>query len=175
MKRKFRIPVTWALAYDYVVEAESEQDAIDQVDNMDLPKDGDAEYVDGSFEVNHDCIQEVTPIFVFGSNLAGIHGLGAARTAHEKFGAIMGQGVGLMGSSYGIPTKDKELKVLPLDKIKKHIDTFITFAKSQPYLEFYVTKVGCGLAGYTEDEMAPLFEGCPKNCELRFFKEEELL
>ena len=85
-------------------------------------------------------------VFVFGSNEAGRHGLGAAKLAREKFGAVTGIGVGLRGNSYAIPTKDAELRILPLERIAQYVDDFIEFAKSNPALQFNVTEVGCGLA-----------------------------
>ena len=91
-------------------------------------------------------------IFVFGSNLAGSHGGGAARLAYERFGAIWGQGVGLQGQSYGIPTMHGGVEA-----IRPYVDEFIEFAKQHPELTFLVTKVGCGIAGFTVREMAPLF------------------
>ena len=91
-------------------------------------------------------------IFVFGSNLAGAHGGGAARIAYEKFGAIWGQGVGLQGQSYGIPTMHGGT-----DKIKPYVDQFIEFASQHPEYTFLVTKIGCGIAGFIIGEMAPLF------------------
>ena len=97
-------------------------------------------------------------IFVFGSNLAGIHGRGAALSALKKFGAIYGQGIGLQGRSYGIPTKDEKIKTLPLDTIEKHIVDFIDFSKTRPDLEFLVTQVGCGLAGYSVDQISFIFK-----------------
>ena len=84
-------------------------------------------------------------IFVFGSNEAGRHGKGAAKTA-IKWGAIYGQGEGLQGRTYGIPTKNKDIKTLPISDIKKYVDRFIQFAKDSPKNIFLVTEVGCGLA-----------------------------
>lgn len=92
-------------------------------------------------------------IFVFGSNLQGMHGGGAARIAYEKFGAIWGQGVGLQGQSYGIPTMHGGV-----DVIKPYVDEFIEFAKSHPEMTFLVTRIGCGIAGFRDEEIAPLFE-----------------
>ena len=92
-------------------------------------------------------------IFVFGSNLAGMHGGGAAYIAYRKFGAIMGQGVGLQGQSYGIPTMQGGVET-----IKPYVDDFIEFAKAHPELTFLVTRIGCGIAGFTDDEIAPLFK-----------------
>jgi hypothetical protein len=95
-------------------------------------------------------------IFVFGSNYAGRHGKGAALQA-VKFGAIRGQGVGLMGKTYGIATKDRNLKVLPLESIKKQIAKFLDFARENKQFRFLVTPIGCGLAGYRPRQIAPLF------------------
>lgn len=91
-------------------------------------------------------------IFVFGSNLKGLHGGGAARLAYERFGAIWGQGVGLQGSCYGIPTMHGGV-----DAIKPYVDEFIEFAKNHTESTFLVTKIGCGIAGFKEEEIAPLF------------------
>ena len=91
-------------------------------------------------------------VFVFGSNLAGSHGGGAAYVAWRKFGAIMGQGVGLQGQSYGIPTMQGGVET-----IKPYVDEFIAFAKEHPELFFYVTRIGCGIAGFRDEEIAPLF------------------
>ena len=92
-------------------------------------------------------------IFVFGSNLEGMHGGGAARIAYEEFGAIWGKGVGLQGQSYGIPTMHGGV-----DVIKPYVDEFVNFAKSHPELKFLVTRIGCGIAGFTDEEIAPLFK-----------------
>ena len=92
-------------------------------------------------------------IFVFGSNLSGMHGGGAAWVAYRKFGAIMGQGVGLQGQSYGIPTMQGGVET-----IRPYVDEFIEFAKKNPDLTFLVTPIGCGLAGFRDEEIAPLFE-----------------
>ncbi len=94
-------------------------------------------------------------IFVFGSNLQGMHGGGAARLAYNKFGAIWGQGVGLQGQSYGIPTMHGGI-----DAIKPYVDEFIEFARSHPELTFLVTRIGCGIAGFRDEEIAPLFKEC---------------
>lgn len=92
-------------------------------------------------------------IFVFGSNLDGLHGGGAARIAYDKFGAIWRQGVGLQGQSYGIPTMHGGV-----DVIKPYVDEFINFAKSHPEFKFLVTRIGCGIAGFNDKEIAPLFK-----------------
>ena len=96
-------------------------------------------------------------IFVFGSNLAGIHGAGAARYARENHGAIMGQGIGLQGSSYALPTKGVNISFMPLEDIGRHVAAFIQFTKIRPDLTFRVTRVGCGLAGFKDTDIAPLF------------------
>ena len=99
-------------------------------------------------------ITELQPneIFVFGSNLQGMHAGGAARLACSKFGAIMGQGVGLQGSCYAIPTMQGGV-----DTIRPYVDEFIAFAKQHPELTFLVTRIGCGIAGFRDEEISPLF------------------
>jgi hypothetical protein len=110
--------------------------------------------------------KEEAMIFVFGSNLAGRHGKGAALFAKRYHGAVYGQGAGLQGNSYGIPTKDSNLKTLHLFVIDHHVRDFIEFAEANPDMTFQVTKIGCGLAGYKEADIAPLFQGAPYNCQL---------
>lgn len=111
-------------------------------------------------------------VFVFGSNEAGRHGKGAALSARLHYGAIYGQGVGPQGNSYAIPTKDRKLRVLPLEQIARHIIDFLTYAGEHPELQFNVTDVGCGYAGYGPDEIAPLFKQAPDNCHFteRFYQ-----
>lgn len=101
-----------------------------------------------------DYITDLKPdeVFVFGSNLAGMHGGGAARVAFRQFGAVMGCGVGLRGQSYAIPTMQGGV-----DTIKPYVDDFIAFAKAHSELFFYVTRIGCGIAGFKDKEIAPLF------------------
>lgn len=96
---------------------------------------------------------EENEVFVFGSNLGGFHGGGAARAAMKLFGAIWGQGVGLQGQSYAIPTMQGGVET-----IKPFVDEFIAFAQSRPDLFFYVTRIGCGIAGFRDEEIAPLFD-----------------
>lgn len=105
-------------------------------------------------------------IFVFGSNLAGRHGAGAALFARKHRGAKYGQGIGRQGQSYAIPTKDGDLGTLPLEEIAKHVADFITYARANPKFEFEVTAIGTGLAGYSHTEIAPMFAGAPDNCKL---------
>ena len=92
-------------------------------------------------------------IFVFGSNLAGAHGGGAARLAYRKFGAVWGEGVGLHGRTYAIPTMQGGVQT-----IKPYVDEFIRFAKEHPSLTFLVTRIGCGIAGFQDRDIAPLFK-----------------
>ncbi len=103
-------------------------------------------------------------IFTFGSNLSGIHGAGAARYALEKKGAQMGNGIGLQGRSYALPTKGFDISFMTLIQVEVYVDAFKNFALHNPDLEFQVTQVGCGLAGFTKEQIAPLFKGSPSNC-----------
>ena len=103
-------------------------------------------------------------IFVFGSNLRGIHGAGAAAYAREHHGAVMGVGHGRTGDSYAIPTKDTRIDTLPLRSIRIFMKHFIEYATQHPELSFQVTAIGCGLAGYTPEQIAPMFKGAPSNC-----------
>lgn len=105
--------------------------------------------------VTPECITELAEneIFVFGSNLAGHHAGGAARIARKKFGAISGKGVGLQGQSYAIPTMQGGVET-----IKPYVDDFIQFAKEHKEFVFLVTRIGCGIAGFNDTEIAPLFK-----------------
>jgi hypothetical protein len=105
-------------------------------------------------------------IFVFGSNKAGRHGKGAALCAMREHGAIYGKGEGHFGNSYAIPTKDQYIVTLPLDKIYDHVKKFIAYANAHPELTFSVTRIGCGLAGYKDHQIAPMFRDAPNNCQL---------
>jgi hypothetical protein len=96
---------------------------------------------------------EPEEIFVFGSNLEGNHAGGAARVALERFGAIMGQGVGIQGQSYAIPTMQGGIET-----IKPYVDQFIDLAWEWDQNTFYITRIGCGIAGFTDEEIAPLFD-----------------
>jgi len=97
-------------------------------------------------------------IFVFGSNLAGVHGAGAALIAKQKFGAVQGKGIGHYGMSYAIPTKDRFIRTLKLHEIEPHIDYFCQYTRENQNLEFFITRVGCGLAGYKDSDIAPFFK-----------------
>lgn len=101
-----------------------------------------------------DMIKSLAPneVFVFGSNLAGMHGGGAARIARLYFGAVMGNGDGIQGQSYAIPTMQGGV-----DTIRPYVDKFIAYARQHPDRQFLVTRIGCGIAGFSPDEIAPLF------------------
>jgi hypothetical protein len=103
-------------------------------------------------QINHEKM-----VFVFGSNLAGRHGKGAALTAKRFFGAVDGVGIGFSGHSYALPTKDARIETLPLSAIEEQVERFLAFAAETPSLEFMVTRVGCGLAGYSDGEISALF------------------
>lgn len=110
--------------------------------------------IDISSRITPERISRLEPgeIFVFGSNLHGMHGGGAARIAFLHFGAVMGQGVGLQGQSYGIPTMQGGTET-----IAPYVDEFIDFAQQHPEMRFLVTRIGCGIAGFSPEEIAPLF------------------
>lgn len=110
-------------------------------------------------------------VLVFGSNLAGRHGKGAALEARYRWGAIYGQGSGRQGQSYAIPTKysvgsGHRLQSLALGEIAGYVALFLGYAREHPDDVFYVTRIGCGLAGYSDLDIAPLFRGAPENCLL---------
>ena len=105
-------------------------------------------------------------VFVFGSNLAGRHGKGAALCARQQHGAIYGKGIGRQGNSYAIPTKGQNLEVLPLRVIRRHVYDFCEYAFHHPEDIFNVTAIGCGLAGYVPDQIAPMFVDHPDNVRL---------
>lgn len=101
-------------------------------------------------------------IFVFGSNLAGRHGAGAAKAAMQ-FGAIYGVGTGRQNQTYAIPTKCRRLRPLKIEQITPYVDEFLAYAKTNSKLYFYISRVGCGLAGHKDFQIAPLFQELP-NC-----------
>jgi hypothetical protein len=103
-------------------------------------------------------------IFVFGSNLGGRHGKGAALEAKNHWGAVCGVGSGSRGQSYAIPTKDRRLRTLPLRLIGGYIDMFCLYASYYPELTFLVTAVGCGLAGFAIEDILPFWKNAPPNC-----------
>lgn len=103
-------------------------------------------------------------IFVFGSNLSGIHGAGAARYAMKHRGAMMGVGEGITGQCYALPTKGKMITFMNLDTINTHVQKFIKHARDHSEQQFQVTQVGCGLGGWSREDIAPMFEYAPDNC-----------
>lgn len=107
-----------------------------------------------------DHITELKPneVFVFGSNLAGIHGAGAARFAHKVFGAKFGVGIGMTGRCYALPTKDENIWTLPLTEIQGYVMDFLDYAIENPDKIFLVTKIGTGLASWEIEDIAPLFK-----------------
>lgn len=102
--------------------------------------------------------------FVFGSNLRGAHKKGAALYALEYCGAELGNPIGLQGRCYAVPTKDKYIQTLPIDRIVPYIQGFKQFSLDQPQREFFVSALGTGLAGYKHEDIAPWFMGCGDNC-----------
>lgn len=117
-------------------------------------------------------VPDLGAIWVFGSNLAGRHGAGAAKVAKEQFGARYGVGIGATGRAYAIPTKDGRSggrltdpsELLSLDAVRPHIERFLEYARANPGLRFTVTRVGCGLAAFDDKDIAPLFARAPANC-----------
>ena len=110
------------------------------------------------------CCPHQDGIFVFGSNCVGVHGAGAAAHAHKVYGAEFGVGFGMTGQSYAIPTKDENIETMPIDMIIPFVQEFLDFAVVSPSQTFLVTRIGCGLAGYADEDIAPLFIGAPTNC-----------
>ena len=103
--------------------------------------------------------------FVFGSNSAGRHGAGAASYAYKSLGAEWGVGEGPTGQCYAIPTKDRNIQSRSLEEVWNSIDRFISYANNHPELTFQVTRIGCGLAGFADEDIAPMFADSPDNCE----------
>lgn len=125
---------------------------------------GAADLMSGMYSIKSDADEGIDyeevkrEIFVFGSNEAGRHGKGAALYAREHHGAIYGQGEGLQGDSYAIPTKDAKLKPLSLFYIRANVERFWSFAEDNPDLMFNITPVGCGLAGWKRADIKPMFD-----------------
>lgn len=103
-------------------------------------------------------------IFVFGSNESGIHGAGAAKFAVDKHKAQWGKGYGHYGNSFAIPTRDEYIETLPIDRIAPYVMGFLAYARGKRKVKFKITRIGCGLAGFTDAEIAPLFMNAPNNC-----------
>lgn len=110
------------------------------------------------------CLEGKPMVFVFGSNEAGIHGAGAAKTALQLYGAVLGKGHGHYGNSYALPTKSPGLRTLRGQVIHEYVDTFLAYAREHGELSFMVTRVGCGLAGLKDSDIAPMFKNAPDNC-----------
>ena len=106
-------------------------------------------------------------VFVFGSNLAGIHGAGAALAAYRNYGAKLGVAEGITGQSYAIPTvREKIAGPCSLEDIHAAVERFLAYTADHPEVEFFVTRVGCGLAGHHDGDIAPMFVNAPMNCSL---------
>lgn len=105
-------------------------------------------------------------IFVFGSNLAGIHGAGSAKVAVRQWGAEYGVANGRTGQAYAIPTRNKRFKTLDLISIQRYVSQFLAYARANPKLWFTTVQIGCGLAGYEPYQIAPMFAGAPLNVHL---------
>jgi hypothetical protein len=117
------------------------------------------------FHRDHTVPADKSAIFVFGSNLAARHGGGAAKLAADKYGASPSTNEGLSGLSYAIPTKDMQIETLPLPSILPRVKRFLRFATARPEMKFFMTRVGCVLAGYTDADIAPMFRGAPTNID----------
>lgn len=103
-------------------------------------------------------------LFVFGSNEAGMHLGGAAKAAMSK-GAVFGHSYGQAGDTWAIPTMDLDLRVMPMARIQQYVTGFLAYAEGHPKLNFQVTRIGCGIAGYSDKQIAPMFVGAPLNCQ----------
>ena len=110
-------------------------------------------------------------IFVFGSNTAGRHGAGAALFAKKEHGAVYGVGEGITGDSYALPTCDERFRALPLGTISGHVDKFLAVARERQDLIFDLTRVGCGLAGYAEGDIRPMFDSAPDNVDFTLWEQ----
>jgi hypothetical protein len=113
-------------------------------------------------ETYRELMKKPNTIFVFGSNLRGVHGAGAAAAA-RAYGAENGKGIGLQGRSYAIPTKNYAIRTMPLPMIAQYVGKFLTFAAQSPGTTFVLTRIGCGLAGYDDAQIAPLFRDATPN------------
>jgi len=125
--------------------------------------------IEANYEFHRDrTVPTDASIWVFGSNTAGRHGKGSAEVAKLQFGAQRGVGLGPTGRSYAIPTKfeaaDRSLQVLPLDEVRTFVAEFLAYARAHPGQTFFVTRIGCELAGHGDEVMAAMFEGAPINC-----------
>lgn len=116
------------------------------------------------FHIDGTVPKDSNTIWVFGSNLAGRHGRGAAKVAMNKFGAQYGVGLGLTGNSYAIPTKNKRIQTLNMESIRLYVNDFLDYARRTPEKKFFVTRIGCVLAGFADSQIAPMFKDAPDNC-----------
>ena len=116
--------------------------------------------------VDHIHVPSDTRVFVFGSNKAGIHGAGAALYARKKLDAQIGLGEGPTDRTYALPTCSFPGVPLTLQQVAGHVAIFLKFAKDNPGTRFFISEIGCGFAGFTADEISPLFRDAPKNCDL---------
>lgn len=105
-------------------------------------------------------------VFVFGSNLLGQHAGGAADYAHRELSAVWGVGEGETGRAYALPTCDAPGSPLTIDEVSAAVDRFLEHARNNPNTTYFVSEVGCGIAGFTAAEIAPLFAAAPSNCDL---------
>lgn len=119
-----------------------------------------------AIDPNHNHTPDDPRVFVFGSNYYGLHGGGAARYAADKLGAEMGVWEGMTGRSYALPTCSEPGVSLPIEDVRGHVNKFIDYAYDHPDVKFFVSAVGCGLAGLQEWEVAPMFLDAPENCIL---------
>jgi len=101
---------------------------------------------------------KLNEIFIFGSNLSGHHAGGAASYARKNFGAMQGISTGRSGRTYAIPTLTQQYEKLSIEGIHYHIEEFISYAHLFPHMTFKVSAIGCGIAGFTVEEIAPLFQ-----------------
>jgi hypothetical protein len=104
-------------------------------------------------------------IFVFGSNEQGEHMGGAARDAYQRHGALWGRSYGHYGDSFAIPTLDVNYRNIPIPRLTDYVNGFLTYALSRLDYQFKVTQIGCGIAGFTKEQIAPLFKWAPGNCQ----------
>lgn len=124
---------------------------------------------------NDGTLPNSTEIFVFGSNMRGAHGAGAAKVAVDKYNAEHGVYYGITGKSFAIPTKDYYIKTMELENIIPFIKKFVSFTREHTDKQFFVTRIGCVLAGYSNEEIAPHFKGCGDNCSFALQWKEYLL
>lgn len=119
-----------------------------------------------TYQYHNESIVKTLPentIFVFGSNMAGKHMGGAAKTAFQHFGALLGVGRGWSGQSFAIPTMNEHLQQMPLSQIQHYVEDFKIYTANHPKNTYFLTSIGCGVAGYKVEEIAPMFKGISPN------------